>query len=84
MSKMITKGFALVDDGGTLHSLLEGVTKEAAELQRDALVAAPDIVVCVFEVEANRDAWDRALMLIAICDRKSEAWQVILTEGRVL
>jgi len=83
MSKEIKKGFALVDSLSNLHWLDEEMSEETAAQQRDALVADLGLVVSAFEVEANGDAWAEALALVR-SDRKVEAWQKIITEGRVL
>ena len=83
MNKVIVKGFALVDAAGNLHSLCDEMNEEIAETQREAFFVDLGLVVEAFAVEACKDVWSSA-KLMAGTDRKVEAWQTILTEGRVL
>jgi len=83
MSKEIKKGFALVDSWGNLRILDEHMSEEIANKQREAFTDNLGLVVHVFIVEVNEDVWEDVKVMIKI-DRKIEAWQRIITEGRVL
>ena len=83
MSNGITKGLAIVDNWGNLHRLDKNAIMKGSGRLANAFVEELGLVVNAFAVEANRDAWDQAKALME-SDRKTEAWQVILTEGRVL
>jgi len=83
MSNGITKGLAIVDSNGNLHRLDEDASMKGSGRLANAFIEELGLVVNAFAVEANEEAWKAAEALLKN-DRKVEAWQVMLTKGRVL